>query len=74
MKGSNSITKPNRFFAGALLALSLFGFLYPAHVNAQNSDSRVNVIEQTQTQRSDVNWGYRPPASPGSRRGWQFGS
>jgi hypothetical protein len=74
MKHSNSNTQYSQFFASALVALSLFGFLFPHHVNSGRSGHRVNMVEKIQTHQSDDDWGYKPPASPGSHRGWQFGS
>jgi hypothetical protein len=66
MKNSNSIRKGTQFFAGALLALSLFGCVLSRDVNSRTSDHRVNAIEQTQTPPSGVDWGYKPPYKPGT--------
>ena len=78
MKHSNSNRQYNQFFASSLLALSLFGFLFPHHVNSGLSGHRVNhpvnVVDKMQTRQSDDDWAYQPPVSPGARRGWQFGS
>ena len=76
MKRSNLYTQMNQFLGSSLLALSLFGFLFPHQVTSSTSrhhvNHRVNMTEETVQSTDDG--GYQPPASPGSRRGWQFGS
>jgi hypothetical protein len=72
MKASHVDTNSSRYLVSALLALSLFGVLYPNRVSAAAVNHRVNMTEATGQSTDD--WGYRVPNSPGSHRGWQFGS
>jgi len=72
MKALHVDTDSSRYLASALLALSLFGILYSNRVSAAAVNHRVNMTEETG--HSTADWGYKPPASPGSHRGWQFGS
>jgi hypothetical protein len=72
MKRLNSNTHYNQFFASSLLALSLFGFLFPHHVNSERSGHRVNMVEKIQTRQGEDASSYMPPDSPGSHR--EFGS
>lgn len=72
MKRSNLNTQLNQFFGSSLLALSLFGFLFPHHVTSATRHNRVNMIEQVQTRQSDDGSSYLPPSGPGDHR--EFGS
>lgn len=70
MKLSNSIKPANQSFASVLVALGLFGFLWPHHVNSADRHARVNIMQQNEVQQNDRNswdnnsW-YNPPRSPG---------
>lgn len=72
MKRSNLNTQLNQFFGSSLLALSLFGFLFPHHVTSATRHHRVNMIEQVQTRQGDDDSSYMPPSGPGDHR--EFGS
>jgi hypothetical protein len=72
MKLSNLARQSNQFFGSALLAVSLFGFLFPHRTSQANPHYRVNIIKQSQTDTSDIGSLYTPPDSPGSHR--DFGS
>jgi hypothetical protein len=70
MKRFNSIKHANRF-ASVFLAFSLFGFLWPHHVNSA-ARHHVNLIRPSQVQESDDDSWYTPPRSPGFHE--DFGS
>jgi len=55
-----------RVFANALMALTLFGVVYPYRVNAAAVHHRVNMIDETRRSADDSE--YTPPDSPGSHR------
>jgi hypothetical protein len=65
MKLSNPIKSPNQSFASALLAFSLFGFLWPHQVNSASRHQRVNMVNQAEVQKNDDDSWYTPPRSPG---------
>ena len=60
---SNSIKQQNQSFASVLLAFSLFGFLWPDHVNSANGRHHVNLVKPSEVQQND-SW-YTPARSPG---------
>jgi hypothetical protein len=70
MKALNVVTDSSRYLASVLLALSLFGVLYPNRVSAAAVNHRVNMTEESGQSTDD--WGYMPPDSPGSHR--EYGS
>jgi hypothetical protein len=72
MKLSNLARQPNQFFGSALLAVTLFGFLFPHRISQTTPHYRVHMIKQSQTDTSDIGSLYTPPDSPGSHR--DFGS
>lgn len=72
MKLPNPARRSNQFFGSVLLAVSLFGFLFPHRTNHATSHYRVSMTKQSQTDTSDIGTLYNPPDSPSSHR--DFGS
>lgn len=65
MKLTNVLGQPNRSFASVFLAFSLFGFLFPHHVNQIKPNHQVNLTTaEPATQRE--------PADDGSQYEWFY--
>jgi hypothetical protein len=72
MKLFSSIKRANSSLASVFLAFSLFGFLWPHHVNSATRGHHVNLIRPSQVQESSDDSWYTPPRSPGFHE--DFGS
>jgi hypothetical protein len=53
MKLSNSIIQPTHSFASVMLALSLFGFLWPHRSDSVKGGRHANFVQQNQVQPND---------------------
>ena len=62
MKLLNLTKQPNQSFVSVMLALSLFGFLWPHKANSTGKHHHTNFIQQKDDW--DNGW-YTPPRSPG---------
>jgi hypothetical protein len=72
MKLFNAIRHANSSFANVFLALSLFSFFWPHHMNSATDHHHVNLIRPSQVQMNDDDSRYTPPRSPGFHE--DFGS
>jgi hypothetical protein len=61
---SKFIKQPNQWFAGALFALSLLGFIYPHHISQGMEGHGANIRYWHKIQKTNDNAWYTPPRSP----------
>ena len=61
---SKSTKPPNQWFAGALFAFSLLGFIHPHHMSHTKEGYHANILYSHQIQNSNDDFWYTPPRSP----------